>query len=643
MSKLLFSGLLGLLIFNPSLKAEVITWEAPLVFNLDWKGPGIFESEEISTEGVVTSISLSACFKGEVKLEVSADGAKHYTRIVNGQPLLRGFVPGRRLRFRATLSEDSFLSRVILRYQDTSGLSFSFGQPLLSGFKYRRSIFIDNPRGEDIFNYQVKLKLSSAQVNLKGVISPVKTERNFQDVLFTLADRETILASYLEKIEKNKYPLATFWVKIPQIPPEGIKLYIYYGNPLFKGYSSQEVFDFYDDFGEEELDLKKWEVKTGLRGEVSISSHKELILKEARIKSRVFKLKNGVLEFKARLEKNTGLEAMVRSSRATLEDLSLSQTVYASTFKGAEHTVGVSNIARVNIGNPPQVNQDYIFQIIAEGLNLTFIRRNTSSGKKEAELHFSDIGGLTRGFIGFKADTLKDSRVYIDWIRVRKYVSPEPEVTRVFPEEKLWLPEFKNLTLSEKGIFYNDKGKKGVYISSPLKLEFLARVVKMEFPEQASLKVALSLDGGKSFLEGVVPDRYYYACRDGFLPGNLLVYKLEFSSWLKERAGLVGRVRIEYRPGSITLISPASGETLLRGSVIEILWSAQDYEPDYPLKLEYSLDGGKTFKTIVEKTANSGSFFWKVPPQASRKVLFKISDAYAPEVYDISQGFIEFK
>ena len=46
-----------------------------------------------------------------------------------------------------------------------------------------------------------------------------------------------------------------FWLKIPQIPKEGIDLHLYYGNPEAKDASKpQDVFLFYDDFTAKNID-----------------------------------------------------------------------------------------------------------------------------------------------------------------------------------------------------------------------------------------------------------------------------------------------------------------------------------------------------------------------------------------------------
>jgi len=57
---------------------------------------------------------------------------------------------------------------------------------------------------------------------------------------------------------------------LPQVPEGGLKIYLYYNNPDAEGLSSgEDVFDFFDDFAQDELDMEKWETYTDLGGVTS--------------------------------------------------------------------------------------------------------------------------------------------------------------------------------------------------------------------------------------------------------------------------------------------------------------------------------------------------------------------------------------
>lgn len=75
---------------------------------------------------------------------------------------------------------------------------------------------------------------------------------------------------------------------------------------------------------------------------------------------------------------------------------------------------------------------------------------------------------------------------------------------------------------------------------------------------------------------------------------------------------------------SVTITSPNGGESVTAGSVQNITWTSSNIAN---LRLEYSLDGGSTFTTIVASTpAASGSFAWTVPGAASTNALVRATD-----------------
>ena len=179
----------------------------PEVFEYNLQGPSTIESESIKTQGTIKTICASYEFEGEVRLEVSANAGTAYTKIINGSILKDGFIPGNYLRFRATVTKDSILKKIIIGYTDSSGVSTLYQNPDLKNYKYRKPIYISGG-SEEVFNYPMKMVLSSQLSALS-------------QILFTAADGQTSLYYYLEN--PNSY-----WVKIPQIPKEGIKIYVYY-------------------------------------------------------------------------------------------------------------------------------------------------------------------------------------------------------------------------------------------------------------------------------------------------------------------------------------------------------------------------------------------------------------------------------
>ena len=620
--------------------AETATWQAPIIHYLDLEGPKMFESETITAERTITGIVANWDFLGKVRLEVSANNGRDYTPIINGVPLDRGFVPGEQLRYRAFLAPQSKLKKVTLSFSDTQGTKQTFGNPQLSGFQFRKAIDILNPCEDELFNFQMQIKVGEGRSQLTGkadVYCEGKIEADFKDIRFTATDGETLLPFYLESVTgKPGARLATIWVKIPQLPKgeNPLKIYLYYGNSVTDDKSSAtEVFDLFDDFADKELNPEKWGVYNELKGETSIVDS-QLRLKNSAIFSRNFKLQDGIIEFKATTEGSCGIQGVVRDKKEGALYSAIGQTVYSSGFIGAEHTIAVGNMVKVNIGNPISSRKPYLYRVIAEGPNLTFERYDAETQEKQAELRFSDIGGLTEGYIGLKGEctSANTGAVYCDWIRVREYAAVLPKIIYIGKEEETNLAQFQGT---------------GTYISKIVSTDFDVRIISAE----SKYLLGLSADGGRTYVKNTQDKKYYYASLKDFAAGRQLKWRIEQAPNTDGRAPSTdnrepnsGQVTLNYYPGTITVISPNGGEEWPVGSLREILWSAQEYEPNYLLKLEYSLNKGKTYKIIVNETVNNGRFYWRVPEGAlSQEVLIKISDAKAPEIYDTSDKLFSIK
>ncbi len=87
---------------------------------------------------------------------------------------------------------------------------------------------------------------------------------------------------------------------------------------------------------------------------------------------------------------------------------------------------------------------------------------------------------------------------------------------------------------------------------------------------------------------------------------------------------------------ALTLTSPNGGESWLGGSTQNITWTSTGIISF--VKLEYSIDNGTSFTTIVPSTANDGSHSWSVPAVNSTQALVRISDASDGVPSDVSNA-----
>lgn len=86
---------------------------------------------------------------------------------------------------------------------------------------------------------------------------------------------------------------------------------------------------------------------------------------------------------------------------------------------------------------------------------------------------------------------------------------------------------------------------------------------------------------------------------------------------------------------SIVVKSPNGGETLLSGSTKSILYTSENV-PN--VKIEYTIDGGAHWETIVNSTPSHGTYDWEVPNLNSSQCKVKISDALFGDPSDISNN-----
>ena len=75
---------------------------------------------------------------------------------------------------------------------------------------------------------------------------------------------------------------------------------------------------------------------------------------------------------------------------------------------------------------------------------------------------------------------------------------------------------------------------------------------------------------------------------------------------------------------TITVTSPNGGENLVVGEKHEITWTSTGSLGD--VKIEYSIDRGNSWSTIVASTTNDGSYNWTVPNSPSAQGLLQISE-----------------
>lgn len=86
----------------------------------------------------------------------------------------------------------------------------------------------------------------------------------------------------------------------------------------------------------------------------------------------------------------------------------------------------------------------------------------------------------------------------------------------------------------------------------------------------------------------------------------------------------------------ITVTSPNGGEVWAKNSTENITWTTTGSVGN--VAIQYSVNNGFNWTTLVSSTANDGSYTWTVPDIISAKCLVKIYEVSTPEVSDISNS-----
>jgi hypothetical protein len=90
-------------------------------------------------------------------------------------------------------------------------------------------------------------------------------------------------------------------------------------------------------------------------------------------------------------------------------------------------------------------------------------------------------------------------------------------------------------------------------------------------------------------------------------------------------------------PKRITVTAPLADERLPIGTTKMIEWNAVGCIDN--VKIDYSLDLGATWTTLVTNMTNSGLYGWTIPELPSARVLIRISDLNDSTIFDITDTF----
>jgi len=139
-----------------------------------------------------------------------------------------------------------------------------------------------------------------------------------------------------------------------------------------------------------------------------------------------------------------------------------------------------------------------------------------------------------------------------------------------------------------------------------------------------SLKIQYSIDGGKDWnmiVYGTPNDGSYLWTVPDVHSDNCLIKVADLDCDPQDISDAPFTI---WGKPPITVIYPNGGNCLKSGNELEIRWEAScclDL-----LKIQYSIDGGNDWHTIVYSTLNDSSYLWKIPDINSDSCLIKVAD-----------------
>lgn len=283
-------------------------------------------------------------------------------------------------------------------------------------YALRKAVFVQNPNGSVLTNYQVQLRLhqidgvdSGSDIYLGGHILA-----NFNDIRFTTDDGTTLLDYWIESTSGST---ATVWVEASLLQASSTtKIYLYYDNPSASSASNPEaVFPFYDDF--DVTGISDW---TGSEAQVNHAEETGNQHQSVSTSSYVTSPNSAQLQTYASCFSGPfdGVQSLLTTSP------NLSSGNYRIDFKlklqvtGFRYSTSGVQRSRVKVNG----NEEFYDEISCNGLNCMVEGDWTSE-----YIDLTSTALTTLAIYGDSYDCANGNTFY-DTIRVRNHVSNEPTV-----------------------------------------------------------------------------------------------------------------------------------------------------------------------------------------------------------------------
>ena len=288
------------------------------------------------------------------------------------------------------------------------------GRIYLGSFLRYRPLWLNYDGSEKLIDFQVKCILTNKDIAFE------KLRADKQDLLF-IADDGQPIPYWIENFNNTEIIV---WLKFAEIIPGKESFLLYYGNGNFLGASDgNNVFEFFDDFEGTDLDPDKWS-EHNAGGSYSVSDS-------------ILTVQGGagaweVIGAKQQFSPPHIYEHYLKSNEENYHALGVDDRSATGSCIGS-----CIDLARSNAPDKWEADREGSFTSVTRTVSFSdkfhVVSFYVSDAKVEYYVDYVKDAEITTNVpqdpLGFWESCKETGTAWIDWVRVRKYASPEPSVS----------------------------------------------------------------------------------------------------------------------------------------------------------------------------------------------------------------------
>lgn len=322
---------------------------------------------------------------------------------------------------------------------------------------------ITNQTASAVNDYQVRINFNTATYIQQG-----NMRQDCKDIQIKDSNQTTDLSYYYDPATCNT-SITPIWVKIPTLPasPASKTIYLKFGDEADHSINNkgENVFEFFDNFDQNSIGTKwlinnaggyastedlnvayidesnsraivkngGWGALTTMTGSATPTTFNRAInyglAAEARVKASSYSgYSAGMIYYSPTINKDYN-----RSSYHSFTTVTTNQATSGQKIRYGGST-SLSDLGPT-VTNSPAVNNWYLHKLVMGNLNEQLVYASLSNDNDGSELTRTDLktamptADLTYSNRSFAFDRYDTGTTYIDWFRVRKYLTQEPIVT----------------------------------------------------------------------------------------------------------------------------------------------------------------------------------------------------------------------